>query len=260
MTQGAALEAGIVDHLWFAADPQPAISALASYQNDDGGFGKGLELDIESPASNPFATWMGLIYLRSLPATVTEHIRMKAAAWLSENQAADGDWHLSEETRSRGLAPWLTTWTFPSLMPSCCLAGQAAALGIASPRMLDRVDALFREQASLDQVRDGEFYELTPYADYSLTGRLPEVYLAELVSTIVRWAREDRFADSEAFFNFALRGSAELAARIPDAIAHQYVQRALGEQQDDGGWPAEDSRWRHAKTAGVLAGLHRAVV
>mgnify|MGYP001202547209 CR=1 FL=1 len=85
MTQGAALEAGIVDHLWFAADPQPAISALASYQNDDGGFGKGLELDIESPASNPFATWMGLIYLRSLPATVTEHIRMKAAAWLSEN-------------------------------------------------------------------------------------------------------------------------------------------------------------------------------
>jgi len=143
MTQGAALEAGIVDHLWFAADPQPAISALASYQNDDGGFGKGLELDIESPASNPFATWMGLIYLRSLPATVTEHIRMKAAAWLSENQAADGDWHLSEETRSRGLAPWLTTWTFPSLMPSCCLAGQAAALGIASPRMLDRVDALF---------------------------------------------------------------------------------------------------------------------
>lgn len=125
--------------------------------------------------------------------------------------------------------------------------------------MLARVRGLFREYASLDAVRDGEYYDLVPYAQYSLAGELPGEYLDALADTIRRWAREDRFEDAEHFFNLALGNAPELAALIPADIVASYVGRALGEQQDDGGWPTPyDPKWRPAATAGLLAGLARA--
>jgi hypothetical protein len=260
VSQGAALEAAVVDHTWFDGHPQAVIKGLSAFQNPDGGFGKGLELDIEAPQSNPFATWMALIYLRSVPEPYGMEMRSRVAAWLHEHQADDGDWHFSEQTRAGRLAPWFAEWKFPSLNPACCLAGQASALGVATPQMLHRVDLLFQEQASLATVRDGEFYDLMPYADYSLTGMLPPNYLDELATTIIRWADEDRFEDAEHFFNLALRGSEELSARIPERIVGAYVERALEEQQADGGWPSPyDPGWRRAATAAVLSGLARAL-
>jgi len=256
---GHRLEAAVVNRAWFEGDPGAIITALEAYQNDDGGFGRGLEVDIGSPASNPFAACLALNYLRGVPSELGAELRQGIGAWLRDNQAEDGDWHFSSETKAGSLAPWFAGWTFPSLNPACCLAGLAAANGLATDEMLTRVAALFREQASLETVRDGDFYDLTPYADYSLTGKLPDEYLEELATTIVRWAREDKFADAEHFLHLALRNAPNLAERIPRDLTDGYVTQALGAQDDDGGWPSpHDPAWRPAATAGVLLGLARA--
>lgn len=42
------------------------LKALATYQNMDGGFGHGLEPDVQNPNSNPMATWMAIQVLREL--------------------------------------------------------------------------------------------------------------------------------------------------------------------------------------------------
>ncbi len=247
-----------MDHVWFGADPQAVVDALAAYRNPDGGFGRGLEVDIGAPDSNPFAMRLALSYLRDIPRDVGAELRHGAALWLVENQAADGDWHLSEASKSGKLAPWFGDWTFPSLNPACCLAGLATALDLATAEMLERVDALFRDQASMDKVRTGEFYDLVPYVEYSLTGALPQEYLHALGETIARWASEDRFEDAEHFFNLAFGGCGELAARIPAGIVEGYVERSVTEQQDDGGWPSPyDPAWRPAATVGVLRALAR---
>ena len=256
---GHRLEAAVVDHVWFEGEAHAVVDALASYQNEDGGFGNGLERDIGAPQSNPFATWMALIYLRSIPLKTSGAMRERVAVWLADNQANDGDWHFSAATRSGRLAPWFSEWRFPSLNPACCLAGQSYALGIATPKLLARVHTLFAAQASVDAVREGQFYDVVPYAEYSLTGSLPMEYLDAVAETIVTWAHEDRFDDAEHFFNLALRNSPELAARIPRAVIETYATRALAEQHDDGGWPSPyDPAWRPAATAGVLLGLARA--
>lgn len=255
---GHRLEAAVVDHVWFEGEAHAVVEALAIYQNEDGGFGNGLERDIGAPQSNPFATWMALIYLRSIPLDASGAMRERVAAWLAENQAEDGDWHFSAATRSGRLAPWFAEWRFPSLNPACCLAAQSFSLGIATPQMLARVHELFTAQASIDAVRQGQFYDVMPYAEYSLTGSLPAEYLDAVAETIVAWAREDRFDDAEHFFNLALRNAPELAARIPRSVIDDYVVRALEEQQDDGGWPSPyDAAWRPAATAAVLSGLAR---
>ena len=255
---GHALEAAVVNRAWFGGDPSAIVDTLVAYQNEDGGFGRGLEVDIGSPASNPFAACLALNYLRGVPQEVGAELRQGIGAWLRDNQADDGDWHFSAETTAGKLAPWFAEWTFPSLNPACCLAGLAAANGMATDEMLARVAALFRDTASLDAIREGQFYDLMPYAEYSLTGSLPGEYLDAVAETIVTWAREDRFDDAEHFFNLALRNAPELAARIPRSVIDGYVVRALGEQQDDGGWPTPyDPAWRPAATAAVLSGLAR---
>ena len=258
--QHADLEAAIVDCLWFNGDPQAVVGALKRFQNDDGGFGKRLEVDIAAPESNPFATRLALGYLRDIPRQAGAELLGSVGPWLRENQALDGDWHFSEATRAGELAPWFAAWTFPSLNPACCLAGLATALDIATPEMVERVGVLFAAQASVETVRTGEFYDLVPYIEYSLTGSLPVDYVDAIAETITRWAREDRFEDAEHFFNLAFGGSAELSARIPAEMVQGFVARALAEQLDDGGWPTPyDPAWRPAATVGVLRALARAV-
>jgi len=258
VAQRARLEAAVVDHIWFGGDPEAVIAALATFQNADGGFGKGLEVDIGAPESNPFAMRLALIHLRTVPPTVGEDLRARAGVWLAENQASDGDWHFSEEARSGELAPWFEGWTFPSLNPACCLAGQAVAVEVATPTMLERVDLLFREQASVNAVRDGDFYALLPYVEYSLTGALPTEYVEAVGETINEWARRELFDDAEHFFNLAFGGSPEVTDRIPADVVETYADRALAEQLDDGGWPtAYDAAWRPAATAAVLVALSK---
>ena len=191
---GFNLEAAAVEFVWFGGEPGAVVDGLSRYQNPDGGFGRGLEADIGAPESNPFAACLALTYLRGLPDAAAGDMRARLGVWLSENQAEDGDWHFSGATRAGFLAPWFAEWTFPSLNPACNIAGLAAAQGIATPVMLERVAALFEASGSLDVVRAGEYYDLTPYAEYSLTGALPAEYLDALAETILRWAREDRFA------------------------------------------------------------------
>ena len=256
--RSASLEAAVVDTAWFDGDPQAIVDGLLAYQNDDGGFGRGLEVDIEAPQSNPFAACLALNYLRGVPMNVGADLRRGFGGWLRDNQADDGDWHFSAETKAGKLAPWFANWIFPSLNPACCVAGLAAANGLANADMLSRVHELFNDKASLATVRDGEFYDLTPYAEYSLTGALPPEYLKELTATIIRWGREDRFEDAEHFFHLALRNAPELAARMPADLVDSYVDRALESQDLDGGWPSPyDAAWRPAATVGVLTGLAR---
>ena len=258
VAHGHALEAAVVERAWFGGDPLAIVDALSAYQNEDGGFGRGLEVDIGAPQSNPFAACLALNYLRGVPSDVGTGLRESLGAWLMDNQAQDGDWHLSEDAKAGALAPWFANWTFPSLNPACCLVGLAVANGLATSDMLSRVDALFDDQASLSAIRDGEFYDLVPYAEYSLSGRLPAEYLDELAATIVRWAGEDRFDDAEHFFNLALRNAPEIAARVPREVVDDYVARALEAQEPDGGWPSPyDPKWRPAATAATLSGLAR---
>lgn len=49
------LGVALVEHLWRDGSPDAVLDALRRYQNPDGGLGRGLEIDIASPASNPFA-------------------------------------------------------------------------------------------------------------------------------------------------------------------------------------------------------------
>lgn len=150
-TQQHPLSEALVRYCWMDGPAADVISALAEYQNPDGGFGKRLEVDIRSPVSNPFAARLAMQVMLTIPLEASAGLNERLGNWLTENQAKDGDWHFGPGVYEEELAPWFAEWEFPSLNPAaCCLAGTANLLGMAPPEMLGRVATLFAEKASLE--------------------------------------------------------------------------------------------------------------
>ena len=258
--QGSALPAALIRHLWFDGDPIEVVSALAPYQNPDGGFGNRLEPDIHHPSSNPFAARIAMQYLLVLPKDVGAEMKAGLQGWLETNQHDDGDWHFSDESRSGFMQPWFAAWEHPSLNPACCVAGLAAALGIAGDVVLKRVERLFEEKSSQEEAQTGEFYSLLPYVEYTAgVGISDSESWYDLLATRIEEMLEDgKLEDAEHFFTLVLGGSPEITRRISPEIISTQVDALLNEQQPDGGWPTPyDESWRVWTTAGNMATLAR---
>ena len=259
--KGYPLGVATIDHAWHGAEAGAVLDALAAYQNDDGGFGRGLEVDIAAPDSNPFAARLAMQVLLALDEHPEAELVDRLAGWLEASQAPDGDWHFSDETRAGALAPWFAGWTFPSLNPACCLAGLANRLGIATPTMLARVAELFDDMASLEQARIGEFYDVLPCVEYAAGIMHPDrdEYLDAIAANIQEKSSAGAYGDPQHFFEHALGGGPDLVRRLPSELFSQNVDRLLETQSDDGGWPSPYSEawrpWLTTESCGILARL-----
>jgi hypothetical protein len=246
----------LVRSSWQNGAPDAVVTALAAYQNPDGGFGNGLEVDIKAPVSNPFAGRLAIQAMLTVPALATEALRGPFADWLAANQHEDGDWHFDPEVLRHEIAPWFAGWTFPSLNPACCLAGTANRLGIATPEMLARVASLFERLGSLVEAGTGEFYSVLPYVEYVAGVDVPDrdAYLSAIAEGI-----ENRtYDDAQHFFDHAINGGPDLTARIPVGLLSFQADRLMDDVSDDGGWPTPyDPAWRPWTTASAMITLAR---
>lgn len=72
------------------ASKQAVLDALACYQNEDGGFGNGLELDIMCPESSGICMEVALGYLDELGVTEGP-VFERAVEWILRNRTENGD-------------------------------------------------------------------------------------------------------------------------------------------------------------------------
>ncbi len=258
--QNYPLGIALVEHSWRGGPASPVIEALAAYQNEDGGFGKRLEVDIASPVSNPFATRLAMHTLLSLREVPPGPLVDKLSQWLRQAQDEDGDWHFTQEVYDAPLAPWFAGWTFPALNPACCVAGLATRLGIATPEMQARVTNLFQRLATREEARTGAFYNLLPYIEFVPTADLKDrdVWLNAMADSIVETATRGDYDDASHFFDHALGGGSEVIRRLPGEMITSFVDSLMGEQDADGGWPTPyDPAWRPPQTTAALVTLAR---
>lgn len=245
--EGYPLGVAIVRHLWRDGSPGEIIAALDAYQNPDGGFGNGLEVDIKAPVSNPFAARLAMQAMRLVDLDASAAMRAKLLTWLADNQHEDGDWHFAREVYDAPLAPWFAGWEFPSPNPACCVVGNAIPLEIATDTMRSRVLDLFARQASHNAARSGDFYAMLPYAEYVGVEDVPDrdAWLASVAEGIVKASDTGVYADAQHFFDHALAAGPSLVQRLPRELIVSWADRLLAEPRDDGGWPTPyDPAWR----------------
>ena len=262
---GYPLGAAWVRHRWHDGPAHAVLDALATYQRPDGGF-SGLEVDIKAPVSNAFAGRLAMHVMLSLRDGDTSPIARSLGEWYAQNQHADGDWHFPPEVYEQALAPWFAAWEFPSLNPSCSVAGLTHALGIATPEMLARVATLWDERATLDQARSGDFYPMLPIVEYvahiDVADR--ELWLDALADGVARGIAANSFGDAEHALEHAVGGGPDLIVRLERDDIVKVIDAVLADQKDDGGWPTPyDPAWRPwftASTLVLLSQLHDTVV
>ena len=82
MDQGRALDQRRFEFYFEAGSADSVLAALASYQNDDGGFGNSLEPDIRTSASSVIATTVGFQILREIRAPARHTLVQKGIEYL----------------------------------------------------------------------------------------------------------------------------------------------------------------------------------
>lgn len=253
---GFPLGISIVDYHFGNGTAETVLEALSTYQNDDGGFGKGLEVDIASPASNPFAARLAMQVLLSLRERPDHPLIDRLAHWLNTSQHEDGDWHFSDEVKAGELAQWFAGWTFPSLNPACCIVGLGSQLQLLTNETIERTAKLFGSMATPELARSADFYSLLPYCEYVPALRHPQrdAFIAAIATNI----DATEYDDASHYLDHALGGGRDLVERLDPTRFSQMVDRLLDEPLPDGGWPNPYSEaWRPWASAASIMTISR---
>ncbi|MGC4189933.1 MAG: hypothetical protein QM589_01685 [Thermomicrobiales bacterium] len=253
-SQDYPLGVALIAHRWRSEPADAVVTALATFQNADGGFGNGLEVDIAAPQSNPFATRLAmqaLLALDSLPPTATP-VLAGIDRYLAAAQDDGGDFRFSPEVLAGEIAPWFAGWTYPNLNPSACLAGLAARLGTGNEQLFVRLGNMIDAIGSVETARTGEFYDVLPYAEgaYLLDANGREDLVVATAEGITERMRNGGFEDASHALDLALGGGDTLSTRIPADLIASEAASLLAAQQEDGGWPSPyTAAWRSWTTA-----------
>jgi len=231
--------------------PVPAdavIEALAAYQNKDGGFGKGLEVDISAPDSNPFATELALLVCVQDSIDRASQLVQRTVQYLEDTQDAEGNWRFSEAVLQHELAPWFAGWEWPAIAPQASIVGLLRELGIIAPRVYERVDALFDRLSTPFDLLGDQYYLVRPYAYYFMApSQHPHraLYLSGVVWWLIRQDAEGKLPDAGHFFEFVRTPDSDVGRRLPTELVGAQLDTLTTEQSEDGGWPSPyNAAWR----------------
>lgn len=227
------------------------LSALAEYQNPDGGFGHGLEPDLKARESNPFATELALTICLWADVPRDHPLLARTVDYLERTQTEEGDWRFSEAVYGDEMAPWFREWQFPNLNPGCTTAGLLKALDLGSERLHARAAALLERLAKPEDLISGGFYGARPYAMYFLP-RSKEwdhpargFYLGGVLWWLIRSHVEGTIEDGNHFFEYIRTPETALGRGMPPPILEAKLDLLESEQAEDGGWPVPyGAHWR----------------
>ncbi len=112
-SQARPLEQALFAVFAHAARPTWALEELAAFQNSDGGFGHGLEPDLQLPASSILATTVALQHLRMLQVTADHPLVVGAMRYLLDtyNSTAQAWPFIPPQVSDFPRAPW---WQYSS--------------------------------------------------------------------------------------------------------------------------------------------------
>ena len=116
------------NYLFENGNKENVLRILASYQNEDGGFGHGLEPDCWNPNSSPVQTWVATEIIKEVGLEDASHPIIKGIlSYLSSNKDFNGHTWLNTISSNNDFphAPW---WTYDpsqeqSYNPTACLIG-----------------------------------------------------------------------------------------------------------------------------------------
>ncbi len=229
---------------------EAVLNALAAYQNEDGGFGHGIEPDFRLKASSPMATSVGLQYTTAVSTPSSHPIIQNAIqylrnsydtehrCWFATSEAVNDEphafwWHVNEVS-----PPNETQWPNPSAELVGYLHQHAS---LVPAELLAKVTARAQQNLDSSEIITGDSPQ--KYNVMCWERALP--YLPDDMKTAVSTAitrtfqtydtiQPDTFDELSAL-HLAPSPHSLLAQFAPDTIA-QCLDDEISKQGEDGGW------------------------
>jgi len=244
--EGRPLDVALLRYDLATGRAEAVLTALAAYQNADGGFGHGLEPDMASPASSALATSVALRFLRRVEAG-GDHLMVKAAlGWLERTFDWDaGVWPIiTAAVDEAPHAPWWAwsadlaeNWMGFRYNPSAELLGYLYTWRAqAAPALLQAAETRMCRTVAETGIIEGA-YDVKCAARLAETPGLPDDLRKPLTELVLRSAvahdpNDEHFSTLE----LAPTPKSLLASTLADRI-DPAVEGLIAAQQDDGGWP-----------------------
>lgn len=247
-TQARPLEAALFAHHFEGAAAEPAIYALAAFQNADGGFGRGLEADIQLPDSSVIATATAFPHFRALRLG-SDHPMVAAACEYLNGQylAAEKRWRIMpENVDDAPHAPW---WQVGGDLWHSRANPTAEILGFlyeyphhfAAARR-DELTTLLDDYLEANAGAPMEMHDLLCYVALVENPAVPEVVKERFVPSLKRAADHTVERSPEKWANYSLPPLAVINkpdSPLASVFAHElpenfaFMLNACGE---DGAW------------------------
>ncbi len=103
---GTDLQISAMNFLGGRIEKKDLISSLTPYQNEDGGWGNGLEIEYQGDISTPMTTAAALGYIRLFDLSESELFK-NTVIYLENTQAGNGSWDDTEAISKFDLPPYM---------------------------------------------------------------------------------------------------------------------------------------------------------
>ena len=271
-THARPLEQALFATFLRGASAEWALDELAGFQNSDGGFGHGLEPDVQMSSSSILATTVALQHLRALQVPAGNPLLHGAVRYLMDTYDSDAlAWpFVPPQVDDAPHAPW---WQYNADLSQYLANPRAEIVGyLFDYAELVPVDLcqnlltaviVFLENLS----RKLTMHELLCYVRLVETESLPDNARARLLSEIKPLISSEVETDPATWDGYVLKPL--MVAPSPSSLFAESLQKSIGDnldfeidrQQKDGSWApnwswgdAYPEAWLHAKRAwqGVL--------
>jgi hypothetical protein len=243
--------------------PEAVVQALSAYQNQDGGFGHGLEPDLRGPTSQPIPAWTALWLLDEIDRLDARRAK-PVVSYLTSIEPPRGGVPFTLRSASKfPHAPWWETSSAhpaPSLNPTAGIAAVLFRHSIPSPWLTRASSFCWRRLERLRATNPYELRVILSFLDRSpdrararaTFERLRPIILASGAVTVDARAKGDVFRPLDVAPEPGLL-SREL---YPERIFEEHLDALERRQQADGGWtvgfpiwtPITSFEWRGIQT------------
>ena len=257
---GRTLDQYLFKYHFEAEGAAPVLTALAHFQNVDGGFGHGLEPDVRTPASSAIATSHAFAIFRSVGAMGKNEMVKQAVAYCINSY--DGEkqvWQIvPPEVEEAPHAPW---WTFATLGFGGFLANPFASIvghlnfyaELVPPEFLAEVTAVALQRLQGTDIT--EMHDFYCYLDLAKAHTLPLPQQDWVRSQLLQTVPKLVATDPEQWSGYNMKPLDVVSTPdhfLATAVTSQAVQSNLdyliAQQLPNGSWPLAWS-WEQVDTA-----------
>ena len=248
--QGRDLDRSLLSHYFEGGSDVSVLAALAAFQNEDGGFGHGLEPDLRTAASSVIATTVAFQTFRSLQVPADHPLVRQGIAYLLDRYDESRQvWPIiPPEVEDAPHAPW---WDYAGseagfggflINPRVEIVGYLHDYSAQVPtKMLETLTtAVFVHLAALpDEV---EMHDVLCFVSLAETASLPKSYRDRIWAKLAKVAEHGVAREPEELAGYVLKPlylvsspDSPLAAGLADEVAMN-LDFEIEQQGEDGAW------------------------